>query len=157
MQVQGDGRDLFDDTQRPVSGAAPKEATDLYIIPAGTPITTVVEADSGLPTGTANVVLETEPYRLFPQLETVVLHGRNRLRVSERRAAELANLGVGLAQPAISGRVSLRTGPQTKAEDEQKEQLAPSSGPDVGHGPGGGGPGGPPRPPVGSGPRPGGR
>ena len=162
VQVQADGRDLFDDTQRPASGAAPKEATDLYIIPAGTPITTTIEADSGIPTGTANVVLETEPFRLLPQLETVVLRRGDRLHVSRRNEAEIANSGRSLIGTGLLGAKDSQSdlGWQqlreligiTNANLLNSDAIAKASAGGAGQHPGA--PGGPPRP---GGPRPGGR
>jgi hypothetical protein len=40
------------------------------------------------------VSIETEPYVLLPRGEQVELHGKDRLRVSKRRAAALANAGM---------------------------------------------------------------
>jgi hypothetical protein len=94
VQVYADGRPLFDDTQRPVSGGAPMEATDLYTVPAGTVVTTVIEADSGTPTGTPSVLIEAEAYTLVPRSDRVELRGKDRLRPSRRRRAAMVNEGL---------------------------------------------------------------
>lgn len=113
VQLQVEGRDLFDDTVRPVSGAAVREPTNVYTFPAGSVLSTIIEATSGSPTGTANVVIETEPYILSPQLETVKLKGKARLRVSKRREAVLANAGTSF----------IGVSPTTGIQAEQRNDL----------------------------------
>ena len=152
VQLQADGRDLFDDAERPVSGAAPKDVSAIYNIPAGTPVTAIVEADSGVPTGTANVAITTEPYRLLPQLETVALRRGDRLRVSRRNEADLANAGFSLVQRDLRG-LAKQVQSATGAQQQQQVQESGSRGgwafpggdaiPDI--------PGGPPKPPGGGG------
>ena len=91
IQVQVDGRDLFDDTVRPVSGGAVREPTNVYTFPAGSAVSTIIEATSGAPSGNANVVIETEPYRLAPRLPEVFPSGGDRLPPSKRGRAGLLN------------------------------------------------------------------
>lgn len=93
VQVQIDGRDIFDDANRPVSGGAAQDATSIYIIPSGSVVETIIEATSGTPTGTANVVIETEPYVLNPRPEPIGLAGRDRLFPSVRNAVARINEG----------------------------------------------------------------
>lgn len=96
FQVQADGRDLFSDALRPVSGGAFQEATDLYTIPPGTVIGTVIEATTGTPTGNANIVIDMEPYVRPPVVKVIVLRGKDRMFMSRRLDAEAANRGVEL-------------------------------------------------------------
>src|SRR3990167_6229840 len=111
------GRDIFDDAERPVSGGAEKEATAIYEFPPGTPVVTVIEATSGVPTGEAHTIISTELFTLLPQIPTVVLRGKDRLRVSRRREAERANTGVD---------ISLRT-PHREEETKPVRQGLASS------------------------------
>jgi len=94
IQLQVNGRDIFDDAERPVSGGAEKEATHIYEFPPGTPVVTVIEATSGVPTGEADTSISTEPFTLLPQIPTVTLRGKDRLRMSRRRDARRANTGL---------------------------------------------------------------
>ena len=93
VQVQVEGRDIFDDASRPVSGGAVQEPTDVYLMPAGTPVVSIIEADSGTPASDANVVLEIESYVLAPKIPHMVLHGKDRYRISRRRSVEIINSG----------------------------------------------------------------
>src|SRR3989304_1193517 len=99
VQLQVNGRDIFDDAERPGSGGAEKEATAIYEFPPGTPVVTAIEATSGVPTGEADTIISTELFTLLPQIPTVVLRGKDRLRVSRRRGAERANTGVDTGPP----------------------------------------------------------
>lgn len=92
VQVQVDGRDMFLDGHRPVSGSGPSDSSDVYVFPAGSVVSTIIEASSGVPTGTAQVAIETEPYVLLPWSDTVQLHGK--LRISRRRVADDLNAGL---------------------------------------------------------------
>jgi len=105
VQVQAEGRDLFDDTTRPVSGGEVQRPTEPYLIPAGTPITTIIEATSGVPTGTAGVVIETEPFVVHPRPAWVELRGKDRMFASRRRQAEAANRGESLLPRNWLGRM----------------------------------------------------
>ena len=91
VQVTVNGRDIFDDTVRPVSDAGPAEATDIYVFPAGSDVKTIIEATSGTPTGTASVVITTEPYILLGKFQPVVLRGKARMFSSRRREARILN------------------------------------------------------------------
>ena len=88
VQVQVDGRDMFLDGVRPVSGSTAAEATDRSVFPSGAVISTVIEASSGAPTGTANVVIDTEPFALTPYEPLVPLSARDRLHRSRRGLLE---------------------------------------------------------------------
>lgn len=90
VQVQVDGRDIFDDTARPTSGTA-VEPTDSYLAPARTPVSTIIEATSGTPTGSTGVVLDTEGAVLLERHAPVVLEGADRLHIGQRLAALTAN------------------------------------------------------------------
>jgi hypothetical protein len=148
VQVYVDGRPLYDDTQRPVSDSGWKEATDLYIVPAGSVVTTTIEATSGTPAGTANVSIDTEPYTLVPRSATVELHGRDRLRVSNRRAAAAVNAGMAPSVEArgiAARRMSAIERSQVAAAATTGQPVIDSENPmfgDRGEG-GGGGSGGP--------------
>jgi len=91
VQVQVNGVDAFDDASRPVSGAAPQDVTNMYIFPPGTAVTTIVEATTGVPTGEASVVIDTEPHVLLGKFQPVKLEGKDRLFPSRRKAAEVLN------------------------------------------------------------------
>jgi len=117
VQLQVNGRDIFDDAERPVSGGAEKEATAIYEFPPGTPVVTVIETTSGVPTGEADTIISTELFTLLPQIPTVVLRGKDRLRVSRRREAERANTGVD---------ISLRTPHREEETKPVRQGLAAS-------------------------------
>lgn len=159
VQVQLDGRDIFDDTVRPVSGSVARDPTNSYIVPAGTVITTTVEADSGVPAGTANVVIETEPYILVPRTPEIKLKGKDRLRVSKRRQAEAFAQRGSLRTAAVAARREGAIGTDATRPDITRT-LSPVYGqpPKGGYGDGGGGGGGgggsnPPSPGYPGGPR----
>lgn len=94
VQVQVDGRDMFLDGNRPVSGDINRVPDSRYYnFPAGSVVTTIIEATSGAPTGDAKVVIDTEPFVLVPIVPTLKLKGKNRLKVDVRRAVEAFNAG----------------------------------------------------------------
>jgi hypothetical protein len=92
VQVQVEGADVFLDAERPVSGGEPEEASAPWIFTAGTPVTTIIEATSGTPTGEAHVDIATESYVLLSRFVPVQLRGRERLRTSKRKAAKALNI-----------------------------------------------------------------
>lgn len=104
VQVQVEGRDIFTDASRPVSGGAVMEPTDIYTFPAGTPIATIIEASSGVPAGAANIVIATEPFELLPRSDLVELQGKDRLKMSSRRLAQQANKCRNLAEITVAQR-----------------------------------------------------
>jgi hypothetical protein len=114
VQVQANGRDLFDDTVRPISGAAPQEVTHLYTIPAGSAVSTIVEATSGVPTGTANIIVNVEPFEVLPK-PAIALIGRDRLRLSRRIEAQQID--------AVRRSTIRVAGDQTEAGQGQVEQV----------------------------------
>lgn len=118
FQVYVDDRPIFDGSVRPVSGGGVMEPTDIYTIPAGSVVETIIEADSGVPAGTANVVIETEPYELRPRHEIVKLTGKNRLFASRRRRMEQANVGTDPEAPqdALAGPSGVVNRPTTNAD-----------------------------------------
>lgn len=91
VQVTVAGRDAFDDAVRPVSDAGPSEVTDIYVFPPGQEVHSIIEATSGTPTGTANVLIETEPYVLLGRFQPIELQGKDRLFPSRRRTARYLN------------------------------------------------------------------
>lgn len=93
VQVKANGRDIFPDGNRPVSGGRPTKPhrKGSYIIPAGSILTTIIEATSGVPAGTAAVVIDTEPFTLLPKNAPVKLKGKDRLRPSRRQEAAFLN------------------------------------------------------------------
>lgn len=119
IQMQVEGRDIFDDAARPVSGGEVQRPTEVYTFPAGSVVDTIVEASSGVPTGTANVVIETEPYVLGPRFEERVLRGKDRLLGSKRREAERYNNSGGrVPLPAAEARRSGPTPQKITTQDE---------------------------------------
>lgn len=114
VQVQVNGVDAFDDASRPVSGAGPSDVSSPYVFPAGTSVVSVIEATTGVPTGEANVVIETEPYILRPRRQPVELRGKDRLRVSKRKAARAANI---------------QDAPTERQRQDRQTPYRPSSGP----------------------------
>ena len=123
VQVQVDGRDIFADASRPVSGGAVGEPTDVYTFPAGSVISTIIEADSGTPTGTANIVIEAEPFQLLPRSEMVELRGKDRLLLHRRREHELAAAGVDFIERSLIHRTR-RASLDAQSTDAGQEQLA---------------------------------
>ncbi len=130
FQVQADGRDLFNDALRPVSGGSFQEVSDIYTIPPGTVIGTVIEATTGTPTGNANVIIDMEPYTRPPVPRFIVLRGKDRLFMSRRLEAEAANRGAELIRRnrLRRGQKVDRTDPAlaspVAAETVGKEQFA---------------------------------
>lgn len=122
VQVQVDGRDVFDDTVRPISGGAVREPTDVYTFPAGSVISTIIEADSGTPAGTANIVIETEPYQLLPRSSVEELRGKDRLLNHKRREHELAMAGADFIEPSLIPRTK-RAAVAAQSTDTGAEQL----------------------------------
>ena len=96
VQVQVNSRDIFQDALRPTTNGAPAKPhrEGKYTFPAGSIISTIVEATSGVPAGTLSVVIETEPFVLEPIPEPVVLEHGDKLRISKRREAEELNAGI---------------------------------------------------------------
>lgn len=92
IQVQVDGRDVFKDGNRPVSGGVNRIPDSRYYnFPAGSVVTTIIEATSGVPTGTASVVIDTEPFVVVPIIPELKLKGKSRLFVDRRRAVRAYN------------------------------------------------------------------
>ncbi len=131
VQVQAEGRDLFDDTLRPVSGGAVQEPSEPYLIPAGTPITTIIEATSGAPTGTVGVVIETETLEVSPRPVRVELRGKDRMFPSRRREADALNRGESLLPPRKLTRTPVfdRTEPALGSKLARREVIASGKGP----------------------------
>lgn len=102
VQVYVDGRPVFLDAERPVSGGGSMAPSNRYYnFPAGSVVKTVIEATSGVPAGSANVVIDTEPFVLVPIVEDVKLKGRQRLKHSERVRVRYENeVGTGAPQAA---------------------------------------------------------
>lgn len=91
VQVKVNGVDAFPDAVRPVSGVGTQDVPAPYIFMAGTEVTSVIEATTGAPTGTAHVAVDTEPYVLLGRFKPVELQGKDRMFPSRRRAAEVLN------------------------------------------------------------------
>ncbi len=115
VQVTVDGRDLFSDAHRPVSDSGGKEVSDLYVIPAGSVVKTIIEASSGVPAGTANVLIDTEPFELVEPIPDVKLTGRDRLFSSRRRLAEAIDTEGGLIAEFESVTVPIGSAPEAQA------------------------------------------
>ena len=128
IQVQVDGRDLFDDTLRPVSGGAVREPTNVYTFPAGSAVSTIIEATSGVPSGNANVVIEIEPYRLAPQLPTVAPSGGDRLPPSRRERADLLNATGATVRSTVSERRERGIGRLLDTHKAYQRYTAPQIG-----------------------------
>lgn len=96
IQIQVNGRDIFDDTLRPVSGGESRWPTDKYIITPGSLISSIIEATSGVPTGNANVVIKVSPFTLLPRTAQRQPRGPERLRLSKRTDYAVSNAGVDL-------------------------------------------------------------
>ena len=105
VQVQVNGRDIFPDANRPLSGGRPARPhrEGSYTFPANSTISTIVEADSGVSVAPLNVIIETEPFVLEPIPEPVVLEHGDKLRISKRREAEELNAGFDKAAVNLLG------------------------------------------------------
>ena len=128
VQMQVDGRDLFDDTVRPVSGGAVREPTNLYLFPAGSAIQTIIEATSGVPVAPANVVIETEPYYLAPQLPEVTPTGGDRLPPSWRERRDLLNAVGATVRSTVTTRQERAIGSLLDSHKAYQRATAPGVG-----------------------------
>jgi len=106
IQVQVDGRDMFLDANRPVSGLEEREPDARYTFPAGSVLKTIYEAETGVPASDVRVVIELEPFVLVPPLPEVKVEGKDRLFPSRRRAAQQINdEGSGRGGSAVNRRL----------------------------------------------------
>ena len=127
VQVQVDGRDMFTDAVRPVSGGAVQDATATHVFPAGALVSTIIEATSGAPTGSTGVIIETEPFELIPRAEPVKLEGPDRLKPSARRQARVASAGVKAEPRGLIGPVE-GTGRVAPTDSRAARSPAPRVG-----------------------------
>lgn len=106
LQVYVDGVPVFQNSLRPVSGGAVRQPhlRDRWVIPGRSIVKTIIEATSGAPTGSANVVITTEPFVMVPQTPEIALKGRGRLRVSLQRFVDAFNDASPVVDLAVQAR-----------------------------------------------------
>ena len=130
VQVQVNSRDIFQDALRPTTNGAPAKPhrEGKYTFPAGSTISTIVEATSGTPAGTLSVVIETEPFVLEPIPEPVVLRGKDRLFISRRREADDENAGFDLLERNLLGVKKQQATRRASARAELAQRQARARG-----------------------------